>query len=127
MRSVTSPLSTSIFTGIAVGLATGILPLQLLGQLVNIGTLLAFVLVCIGVLILRKKRPDLDRPFRTPLVPFVPIMGILCCLGLMATLPADTWIRLVVWLLIGFVIYFGYGRKHSVLARLRAEGKLPAQ
>jgi APA family basic amino acid/polyamine antiporter len=86
---------------------------------VNIGTLLAFVLVCIGVLVLRKKRPDLDRPFRTPWVPFVPIMGILCCLGLMATLPADTWIRLIVWLLIGFVIYFGYGRKHSVLQRER--------
>jgi APA family basic amino acid/polyamine antiporter len=114
-----TPYLSSIFTGIAVGLATGILPLQLLGQLVNIGTLLAFVLVCIGVLILRKKRPYLDRPFRTPLVPFVPIMGILCCLGLMATLPADTWIRLIVWLLIGFVIYFGYGRKHSVLQRER--------
>ena len=114
-----TPYLSSIFTGVAVGLATGILPLQLLGQLVNIGTLLAFVLVCIGVLILRKKRPDLDRPFRTPLVPFVPIMGILCCVGLMATLPADTWIRLIVWLLIGFVIYFGYGRKHSVLQRER--------
>jgi len=114
-----TPYLSSIFTGVAVGLATGILPLQLLGQLVNIGTLLAFVLVCIGVLILRKKRPDLDRPFRTPLVPFVPIMGILCCLGLMATLPADTWLRLIVWLLIGFVIYFGYGRKHSVLQRER--------
>jgi len=114
-----TPYLSSIFTGIAVGLATGILPLQLLGQLVNIGTLLAFVLVCIGVLVLRKKRPDLDRPFRTPWVPFVPIMGIVCCLGLMATLPADTWIRLIIWLLIGFVIYFGYGRKHSVLQRER--------
>jgi APA family basic amino acid/polyamine antiporter len=114
-----TPYLSSIFTGVAVGLATGILPLQLLGQLVNIGTLLAFVLVCIGVLVLRKSRPDLDRPFRTPWVPFVPIMGIICCLGLMATLPADTWIRLVVWLLIGFVIYFSYGRKHSVLQRER--------
>jgi basic amino acid/polyamine antiporter, APA family len=114
-----TPYLSSIFTGVAVGLATGILPLQLLGQLVNIGTLLAFVLVCIGVLILRKSRPDLDRPFRTPWVPFVPIMGVLCCLGLMATLPADTWIRLIVWLLIGFVIYFSYGRKHSVLQRER--------
>ena len=79
----------------------------------NIGTLLAFVLVCIGVWILRRKRPDLDRPFRTPLVPLVPILGVLACLGLMATLPGDTWLRLLVWLLIGFVIYFGYGRKHS--------------
>jgi APA family basic amino acid/polyamine antiporter len=117
-----TPYLSTIFTGVAVGLATGILPLQLLGQLVNIGTLLAFVLVCIGVLVLRRTRPDLDRPFRTPWVPFVPIMGILCCFGLMLTLPEDTWIRLVVWLLIGFVIYFGYGRKHSHLQQeLRGE------
>ena len=118
-----TPYLSTIFTGIAVGLATGILPLQLLGQLVNIGTLLAFVLVCAGVLILRKKRPDLDRPFKTPWVPFVPIMGIICCLGLMATLPADTWLRLLVWLAIGFIIYFAYGRKHSVLQQQR-DGRL---
>ena len=112
-----TPYLSTIYTGIAVSLATGLLPLQLLGQLVNIGTLLAFVLVCGGVWILRSKRPDLDRPFRTPWVPFVPIMGILCCFGLMLTLPADTWIRLVVWLVIGFAIYFGYSRRHSVLQR----------
>jgi APA family basic amino acid/polyamine antiporter len=120
-----TPYLSTIFTGIAVGLATGILPLQLLGQLVNIGTLLAFVLVCFGVLILRKTRPDLDRPFRTPWVPFVPIMGILCCVGLMATLPMDTWIRLIVWLLIGFAIYFGYGKQHSVLQQQREAGTTP--
>ena len=97
------------------------LPDQLLGQLVNIGTLLAFVLVCAGVLVLRRTQPDLDRPFRTPWVPFVPILGILCCLGLMVTLPADTWVRLVVWLIIGLVIYFGYGRRHSNLQRELAE------
>ncbi|HEY7685157.1 MAG TPA: amino acid permease [Gemmatimonadales bacterium] len=112
-----TPYLSTIYTGIAVGLATGFLPLQLLGQLVNIGTLLAFVLVCAGVWILRTKRPDLERPFKTPLVPFVPIMGILCCLGLMLTLPGDTWLRLLVWLLIGFAIYFGYSRRHSVLQR----------
>ena len=112
-----TPYLSTIFTGIAVTIATGLLPLQLLGQLVNIGTLLAFVLVCAGVLILRKKRPDLDRPFKTPWVPFVPIMGVVCCLGLMATLPGDTWIRLIVWLLIGFTIYFGYSRHHSRLQR----------
>ncbi|HET7380493.1 MAG TPA: amino acid permease [Gaiellales bacterium] len=110
-----TPYLSTVYTGVAVAIAAGILPLQLLGQLVNIGTLLAFVLVCAGVLILRSKRPDLERPFKTPLVPFVPIMGILTCFGLMLTLPADTWIRLVVWLLIGFSIYFGYSRKHSVL------------
>ena len=112
-----TPYLSTVYTGVAVAIAAGLLPLQLLGQLVNIGTLLAFVLVCAGVLILRSKRPDLERPFRTPLVPFVPIMGILTCLGLMLTLPADTWIRLLVWLLIGFSIYFGYSRKHSVLRR----------
>ncbi|HEY6091405.1 MAG TPA: amino acid permease [Gemmatimonadales bacterium] len=112
-----TPYLSTIFTGVAVTLATGLLPLQLLGQLVNIGTLLAFVLVCAGVLILRKKRPDLDRPFRTPWVPVVPILGVVCCLGLMATLPSDTWIRLIVWLLIGFTIYFGYSRHHSHLQR----------
>jgi basic amino acid/polyamine antiporter, APA family len=119
-----TPYLSTIFTGIAVGLATGLLPLQLLGQLVNIGTLLAFVLVCAGVLILRKTRPDLERPFKTPLVPLVPILGILCCVGLMLTLPGDTWLRLLVWLAIGFVIYFGYSRRHSVLQREReAAGK----
>jgi basic amino acid/polyamine antiporter, APA family len=112
-----TPYLSTIFTGIAVAIATGILPLQLLGQLVNIGTLLAFVLVCAGVIILRKTRPDLERPFRTPWVPFVPIMGIICCLGLMATLPLDTWLRLLVWLAIGFVIYFGYSVKHSLLQK----------
>jgi basic amino acid/polyamine antiporter, APA family len=117
-----TPYLSTIYTGVAVGLATGLLPLQLLGQLVNIGTLLAFVLVCAGVMILRKKRPDLDRPFKTPWVPFVPIAGVVCCLGLMATLPLDTWLRLFVWLIIGFTIYFGYSRKHSRLQRELAAG-----
>src|SRR5262245_3262410 len=110
-----TPYLSTIFTGVAVSFATGLLPLQLLGQLVNIGTLLAFVLVCAGVLVLRKKRPELERPFRTPWVPVVPIAGLFCCLGLMATLPVDTWLRLVIWLAIGFVIYFGYSRHHSRL------------
>src|SRR5207249_2663657 len=83
-----TPYLSTIYTGIAVCLATGILPLQLLGTWVNIGTLLAFMLVCGGVWILRSKRPDLHRPFRTPWVPVVPILGILCCFGLMLTLPA---------------------------------------
>jgi APA family basic amino acid/polyamine antiporter len=117
-----TPYLSTIFTGIAVAIATGMLPLQLLGQLVNIGTLLAFVLVSLGVMVLRKTRPDLDRPFRTPWVPFVPIMGVVCCAGLMLTLPADTWLRLVVWLLIGFTIYFSYSRRHSVLQKELAAG-----
>jgi APA family basic amino acid/polyamine antiporter len=110
-----TPYLSTIYVGMIVAIVTGTFPIQILGELVNIGTLLAFVLVCAGVLILRRTRPDLERPFRTPLVPVVPILGILACLGLMATLPPDTWIRLLVWLVIGFAIYFGYGRKHSVL------------
>jgi APA family basic amino acid/polyamine antiporter len=112
-----TPYRSTIYTGIAVCIATGLLPLQLLGQWVNIGTLLAFVLVCAGVWILRSTRPDLDRPFRTPWVPVVPLLGIVCCLGLMFTLPADTWVRLGVWLVIGLAIYFGYSRQHSHLQR----------
>jgi len=110
-----TPYLSTIYTGIAVCLATGLLPLQLLGTWVNIGTLLAFVLVCAGVWILRHRRPDLHRPFRTPWVPAVPILGIACCFGLMLTLPADTWLRLGIWLAVGLAIYFGYGRRHSKL------------
>ena len=116
-----TPYLSTIYVGLIVAVIAGIFPIQILGELVNIGTLLAFALVCAGVWILRRKRPDLDRPFRTPLVPLVPILGILSCLGLMATLPGDTWLRLLIWLLIGLVIYFGYGRKHSVLQREREQ------
>jgi APA family basic amino acid/polyamine antiporter len=111
-----TPYLSTIYTGVAVAIFTGLFPIQILGQLVNIGTLLAFVLVCGGVIVLRRTRPDLERPFRTPWVPLVPILGILSCLGLMATLPLDTWIRLAVWLVVGLTIYFGYGRSHSRLA-----------
>jgi APA family basic amino acid/polyamine antiporter len=83
---------------------------------VNIGTLLAFVIVCAAVLIMRKTHPEAERPFRTPLVPLVPILGICTCLLLMFALPWENWLRLGVWLLIGFVVYFGYGRRHSRLA-----------
>jgi APA family basic amino acid/polyamine antiporter len=119
-----TPYLSTIYVGLIVAVVTGTFPIQILGELVNIGTLLAFVLVCFGVWILRVKRPDLDRPFRTPLVPLVPILGVLSCLGLLATLPAATWLRLLVWLLIGLVIYFTYGRKHSVLQREREEQAL---
>ena len=108
-----TPHLSTIYTGVVVAAFTGIFPIQILGQLVSIGTLLAFVLVCGGVIVLRKTRPDLERPFRTPLVPLVPILGMLSCFGLMATLPGDSWIRLAVWLVIGLMIYFSYGRRHS--------------
>jgi APA family basic amino acid/polyamine antiporter len=120
-----TPYLSTIYTGVGVAICTGLFPIQILGQLVNIGTLLAFVLVCGGVWILRHKRPDLERPFRVPFVPLVPILGMVTCLALMTFLPLDTWIRLLVWLVIGLAIYFGYSRRHSVLQRELA-GRPPA-
>ena len=95
----------------------GFLPIGILGELVSIGTLLAFVIVCLGILALRKSDPDAHRPFKTPLVPLVPILGALGAILQMASLPLDTWIRLIVWMALGVVIYFCYGRHHSKLAR----------
>jgi APA family basic amino acid/polyamine antiporter len=117
-----TPYITTILTGLVAGLVAGLFPIGLLGELVSIGTLLAFVIVCAGVLVLRYKQPDLPRPFRTPLVPIVPILGILICFGLMAFLPGDTWIRLLVWLAIGLAIYFFYGRHHSKIAAAERAG-----
>ena len=108
-----TPYITSIVTGLFAALFAGFLPIGILGELVSIGTLLAFVIVCIGLLILRKKEPDAPRAFRTPWVPFVPILGALICIAQMIALPKNTWFRLIGWMLIGFVIYFSYGRKHS--------------
>jgi len=110
-----TPHITSIITGLVVALAAGFTPIGALGELVSIGTLMAFVIVSVGIIFLRKQRPDLERPFRTPFVPFVPILSALVSLGLMAGLPLDTWIRLVIWMAIGMVIYFGYGYRHSKL------------
>jgi APA family basic amino acid/polyamine antiporter len=117
-----TPYLSTIWVGVIVAIIAGIFPIQILGEMVNIGTLLAFVLVCAGVWILRSKRPDLERPFRTPWVPVVPIAGIISCVLLMATLPGATWERLAVWLIIGLVIYFFYSRHNSVLQKER-EGR----
>jgi APA family basic amino acid/polyamine antiporter len=116
-----TPYISSITVGLFVAVFASLVPIGILGELVSIGTLLAFVIVCAGVLILRKRRPDLHRPFRTPLVPLVPILGILISFGLMASLPVATWIRLFVWLAIGMAIYFGYGRYHSHVQRVAGE------
>ena len=110
-----TPWKSTLLTGAFVAMLGGMLPLRLLAELVNIGTLFAFVVVCSAVLIMRKTHPDANRPFRAPLVPFVPIAGILTCLTLMFSLPVENWIRLIGWLVIGVVIYYFYGRKHSTL------------
>ncbi len=115
-----TPWKSTILTGLFVAVLSAFLPLRILAELVNIGTLLAFVIVCAAVLIMRKTHPDAVRPFRAPLVPLTPILGILICLLLMFSLPAENWLRLVVWLALGFVVYFSYGRHHSVLAKARA-------
>ncbi len=108
-----TPWISSITVGIFVAIFASLIPIGILGELVSIGTLLAFVIVCAGVWILRVRRPELPRPFKTPFVPFVPIMGILVAGLMMVSLPLSTWLRLIIWLAIGMVIYFGYGRHHS--------------
>jgi basic amino acid/polyamine antiporter, APA family len=115
-----TPYVTTILTGIVAAFFAGIFPIDLLGELVSIGTLLAFVIVCAGVIVLRYRQPNLARPFRTPFVPLVPILGILICGYMMYSLPGATWERLIIWMVIGLIVYFAYSRSHSKLAR--AEG-----
>src|SRR5579863_2504672 len=112
-----TPWISSIIVGFFVAIIAGVLPINVLVQLTSIGTLLAFVIVSAGVWVLRVRRPDLPRPFKAPLVPLVPILGMGISFLLMASLPLSTWLRLIVWLIIGMVIYFTYGRKHSRLGR----------
>lgn len=119
-----TPWKSTILTGIIVAFLGALLPLRILAELVNIGTLLAFVIVCAAVLIMRVKHPEAVRPFRAPFYPVTPVLGILTCLVLMFSLPAENWLRLGVWLLLGFIIYFAYGKKHSVMARI-ARGESP--
>jgi APA family basic amino acid/polyamine antiporter len=110
-----TPYKTTILTGIFVSVLTGFLPLRILAELVSIGTLFAFVIVCAAVLIMRKTNPEAERPFRAPFYPVTPILGMLICLLLMFSLPLENWWRLLGWLAIGMIIYFSYGKKHSVM------------
>jgi APA family basic amino acid/polyamine antiporter len=118
-----TPWISTIVVGVIVAFLPATLPIGVLGHLVSIGTLFAFVIVCAGVWILRVRRPELARPFKTPLVPVVPILGIIACSYLMISLPVETWERLFIWLGIGMFIYFLYGRKHSKVQRALAASK----
>jgi APA family basic amino acid/polyamine antiporter len=120
-----TPARLTLGFGVLIAILAALVPLDEIVKLVNIGTLFAFVLVNIGVIVLRRTKPDMPRPFRVPLVPVVPVIGILLCGYLIATLPPETWIRFVVWLVIGLIIYSTYSRRHS---RLRiASGDTPTR
>ena len=110
-----TPHITTVITGVIAAFMAGVLPIGVLGELVSIGTLLAFTIVCLSILVLRKTRPAIDRPFRCPGLPWVPLAGAFVCLAQMFALPFDTWLRLVVWLAIGLAIYFLYSIRHSRL------------
>ncbi len=110
-----TPWKTNIIFMVFVSLFAGFVPVADLGHMVSIGTLFAFTLVCVGILVLRKTDPHIERPFRTPLVPFVPIAGIIVCLIMMVSLPGESWERLAIWLGLGLIIYFVYSKKHSKL------------
>ena len=112
-----TPHLSTIITGVIVAIAAGLLPLTTLSHLVSRGTLLAFTLVCVGIVILRRTAPDLERPFRTPGMPWVPILGAVVCVAQMVGLPVETWVRLCVWLALGMAIYFLYGRRRAAAIR----------
>ncbi|WP_377268969.1 amino acid permease [Peterkaempfera sp. SMS 1(5)a] len=112
-----TPWKSTLLLGVVVAAVAGVIPLRELSELVNIGTLFAFVIVSIGVVVLRRTRPDLPRAFRTPAVPLIPILSVLACIWLMINLPVATWWRFGIWMAVGMLVYFGYGRSHSRLGR----------
>jgi APA family basic amino acid/polyamine antiporter len=112
-----TPWKTNLIFMVFVSIFAGFVPVSDLGHMVSIGTLFAFTLVCIGILVLRKTEPNLERPFKTPFVPLIPILGILVCVLMMASLPIESWERLGIWMLIGVIIYFVYSKKHSKIRK----------
>jgi len=110
-----TPYKSNIILCVFIGLFAAFVPMNVVGEMTSIGTLLAFLMVCIGILILRKTNPEAKRPFKVPFVPLIPILGILTCIAMMVFLPWETWLRLAVWLIIGLAIYFWYGKKNSKL------------
>jgi APA family basic amino acid/polyamine antiporter len=116
-----TPYVTTALTGAVVALVAGLFPIATLTQLTAMGTLLAFVMVSIGVWMLRRTSPELHRPFKTPWMPWVPILGALICLAQMAALPGTTWVRLIVWLVAGLAIYFLYGKNAALRQRTKRQ------
>ncbi|GAA3924104.1 amino acid permease [Actinomadura viridis] len=114
-----TPYRSTVLMGVIAAALAGFIPLAALAELVNIGTLFAFVVVSVAVVILRRTRPDLPRAFRAPLVPLVPVLSVLACLFVMLNLPVETWLRFIAWMIIGFALYFVYGRRHSRLGAPR--------
>ena len=121
-----TPARSNILFMVVIAILAGLVPADVAGEMVSIGTLFAFTLVCTGILVVRRSMPDAPRGFRTPLVPWVPMAGIMCCVGMMLFLPADTWIRLIIWMIIGLDLYSVYGVRHSLLAN-NAEGHRSGQ
>ena len=117
-----TPHRATILTGVAIAVLSAFVPIGEAADMTNIGTLFAFALVCAGVLVLRRTRPALHRPFRVPFMPWVPLLAVAACLGLMLFLPVITWIRFAVWTIVGIAVYFGYGMKHSRLAERQVQG-----
>jgi basic amino acid/polyamine antiporter, APA family len=123
-----TPWKATIVTAVFAMMLAGALPLDILGELVSIGTLLAFVIVCFGVMVLRVTRPNVKRPFRTPLVWVVAPAGIIMCGAMMSWLPSDTWLRLIVWTIIGIGVFFAYSVWHAKGSRFTlADGPAPAE